>query len=199
MPAGRYVVMDGSGKAVGSETFRCAAGPAGWRWFSEIETSVPEPHREIVDFVTTLSWRPVRLRVETGDHALVANVRDGRLVGSRDGEPFDLDFGAETEIDYLSPVFNAVTANRLGETREIEVLYLEPVTIEPVHMRQRYERLEEDAVGTAVGTFDAVRWRYTALPSEWTRELWVAGDVVVRYDGVFELEEYEAGRGPVPR
>lgn len=198
MPAGRYAVMDGAGSVVGTESFRCAAGPAGWRWFSEIQTSVPAPHREIVDLVTTLDWRPVRVRIETGAHALLAEVRDGHLVGSRDSEPLDLDFGPQTEIDYLSPVFNAVTANRLTETREIEVVYLRPVTIEPVTMRQRYERLGREAVRTPVGTFDAVRWRYTAIDSGWSSDLWVAGDVVVRYDGVFELEEYEPGRGAVP-
>lgn len=199
MPAGRYVVMDGDGNAVGSEAFRCAAGPAGWRWFSEIETSVPDPHGEVVDLVTTLEWRPVRVRIETGGHALVAEVRGDRLIGSLDGDPVDLEFDSETEVDYFSPVFNAVTANRLGTSREIDVVYLEPVTIEPVRTRQSYERIADEPVRTPVGTFDAVRWRYTSLASGWTGDLWVAGDVVVRFDDLFELEEYEPGRGPVPR
>jgi len=200
MPAGRYVVMDGKGTAVGTESFRCAPGPAGWRWFSEIETSEPEPHREIVDLVTTLEWRPLRLRIETGLHALMAEVRGDRLVGSRDGEPLDLEFGAEHELDYLSPVFNAVTANRLGRNADIEVVYLDPVTISPRAMGQRYELLGEGPVRTPVGTFEARRWRYTALPSGWTRELWVAGEIVVAYDDLFALEEYDPGpRGPFPR
>jgi hypothetical protein len=191
--------MDGAGTPVGHEAFRCAAGPAGWRWFSEIETSVPEPHREVVDFVTTHGWRPLRLRIDTGSHALEAEVRGERLVGRRDDDPVDLPFGDETELDYLSPVFNAVTANRLGRTAEIDVVFLDPVTIEPRPVRQRYELLGEDAVETPVGTFDARRWRYTALPSGWSRELWVAGDIVVEYRDVFELAEYEPGRGPIPR
>jgi hypothetical protein len=30
--------------------------------------------------------------------------------------------------------------------------------------------------------------------------MWLAGDVIVRYEGVFELDEYEPGAtGPVPR
>ncbi len=54
-------------------------------------------------------------------------------------------------------------------------------------------------IATPVGTFSATRWRYTALSSGWTRDLWVAGDVVVAYDGLFALEWYEAGAsGPRP-
>jgi len=44
-----------------------------------------------------------------------------------------------------------------------------------------------------------VRWRYTALSSGWSRDLWIAGDVVVRHDGLYELESYEPGAsGPLP-
>lgn len=200
MPVGRYRVMDGEGRAVGIEEFRCAPGPAGWRYFSDIETSEPEPHRERVDFVVDGEWRPVRLVVQTGSHSLVLEAAGDALVGERDGEAIDLPFGPEMEIDYLSPAFNAVTANRLTGTTEIEVVYLEPVTCQPVPMGQRYELLEaEDRVETPVGTFAAARWRYTALPTGWTRTIWVAEDVVVAYPGVFELEVYEAGsRGPFP-
>lgn len=34
----------------------------------------------------------------------------------------------------------------------------------------------------------------------WTRSLWVAGDLVVSYEGLFELAAYEPGQsGPFPR
>lgn len=200
MPVGRYRVMDGEGRVVGAEDFRCAPGPAGWRYFADIETSDPEPHREQVDYVVDGSWRPLRLTVETGSHSLVLRTSGDALVGERDGEPLEIPFGPEMEIDYLSPCFNAVTANRLGSTRDIEVVYLEPVTCEPVLARQRYELVEpEDAVRTPVGEFQASRWRYSALPDGWTGQLWVAGDVVVSFERLFELEAYEPGsRGPFP-
>jgi hypothetical protein len=60
-------------------------------------------------------------------------------------------------------------------------------------MRQRYERLGSDDVETPVGTFASTRWRYTALASGWTSELWVAAAVVVRYDRAFELLSYDPG------
>ena len=43
------------------------------------------------------------------------------------------------------------------------------------------------------GRFAATRWRFTALDSGWTGDLWVAGDVVVAYEGLFTMETYEAG------
>jgi hypothetical protein len=199
MPIGRYRVLDGEGIAVGTEEFRSAPGPAGWRYVASITTTVPEPHGELVDLVVDRSWRPVRLRIDTGAHQLLASPRGDRLTGVLDGEPLDVGFGPEIELDYLSPSFNAVTARRLGRTAEIDVVYLEPVTCRPAPVRQRYELLGEEVVGTPVGRFRADRWRYTSLDSGWSGLLWVAGDVVVRFENLFELEEYQSGEsGPVP-
>lgn len=199
MPAGRYTVMDGDGNPVGTEDFRCAPGPMGWRYFSDIRTSDPEPHREIVDLAVDAAWRPVRTRVDTGSHEILLTTETDRLAGFRDRAPIEIAFGPEIHLDYLSPCFDAVTANRLSGTSEIEVVYLEAVTCEPRMERQRYELFGDEEVTTPVGRFAARRWRYTVLPTGWTRDLWVAGDVVVRYEGLFEMESYEPGAsGPVP-
>jgi hypothetical protein len=199
MPAGVYRVLDGRGRPVGTESFRCAPGPAGWRYVSDIETSDPEPHAERVDLVVDGSWRPVRAVIETGSHDLALSVREGALHAVRDGTPVELPFGPQFQLDYLSPCFNAVTANHLKRSAEIDVLYFEPVTCEPVPERQRYELLGTEEVATPVGRFVAERWRYAQPRSGFVAELWVAGDVVVAYEGLFELVEYEAGAsGPVP-
>jgi hypothetical protein len=199
VPQGRYVVMDGDGNAVGTEDFRCAPGPAGWRYFSEISTREPSPHDEIVDLVVDGSWRPMRVRIATSSHDVVLTAGGGALRGSLDGEPVIAPWGPDWHVDYLSPAFNAVTANRLEHTSDIEVVYLEPVTCTPTEERQRYELVGDEDVATPVGGFSARRWRYTALSTGWSRELWVAGDVIVRYEGLFELLEYEAGAsGPRP-
>ena len=72
------------------------------------------------------------------------------------------------------------------------------MTLEPTPTRQRYELLRRELVGTRSGTFLATRWRYTALTTGWTSDLWVADDVVVR-DRAFELISYEPGAsGPFP-
>jgi hypothetical protein len=199
MPVGRYVVMDGEGHPVGTEEFRCAPGPAGWRYFSRIETILPEPHAEVVDLAVDGSWRPVRLRIDTTSHRLDLLAEAERLVGRRDNHSLDIPFGPATELDYLSPCFNAVTASRLDRSADIDVVYVEPFTLEHVSERQRYEMGPEEGVDTPVGRFRARRWRYTSLSSGWTATFWLAGDVVVAYDGLYALEGYESGpRGPFP-
>jgi hypothetical protein len=197
VPTGSYVIVD-EGRRVGTETFRCAPGPMGWRYVSEIETSLPAPHRETVDLVADASWRPVRMRVATGEHELLLQ-RDGvRLVGHRDGEELELDLD-DRELDYLSPAFNAVTATRYGHTAEFDVWFFDPVTIEPRPMRQRYEHRGEEDVDTPAGRFRSIRWGYAALDTGFESEFWTAGEVVVRYAGYLQLETYEPGAtGPRP-
>jgi hypothetical protein len=200
MPIGRYTVMDGDGRPMGTEEFRCAPGVAGWRYASEIRTDDPEPHREVVDLVVDADWRPVRTRIDTGAHSLLLEADGVRgLVGVRDGESIETPWDPETHLDYLSPAYNAVTANRLSATTEIDVVFLDAYTCVPSMERQRYEDGGVERVRTPVGGFEARRWRYTALSSGWSRDLWVAGDVVVAYDGLFSLESYEPGAsGPAP-
>ena len=197
MPTGTYALVGADGRRFGTEEFRCAPGPMGWRYASEIETQDPVPHRETVDLVADAAWRPVRMRVETGEHSLLLR-RDGdRLVGRRDADPLELDLG-DRELDYLSPAFNAVTASRYGRTAEFDVWFFDPVTIAPRPMRQRYEHRGEEIVDTTAGRFRAIRWGYEAIDTGFTSEFWTAGEVVVRYTGYLELERYEAGASGPP-
>jgi hypothetical protein len=193
MPAGRYTVMDGEGNVVGKEEFRCAPGPAGWRYFSEVQTADPHQHREIVDLAVDAAWRPVRTRIDTGAHTILLQASGDRLAGYRDRAPVETPWGPDLHLDYLSPAYNAVTARRLTADAEIEVVYLEAFTCEPRIEHQRYELVEDEQVETPVGRFAARRWRYTALATGWSRDLWVAGDVVVAYKGLFELSWYDPG------
>ena len=199
MPSGRYAVRGRHGDVVGTEDFKCAPGPMGWRYFSEIERDEPTPHRETVDVVVDTDWRIVRTRIETGSHSIVLEAGDGALRGIRDGERIEIAYGPEWHLDYLTPAMNAVTAQRLTETSEIDVVYLQPVTLEPVPTRQRYELVRREVVETDVGKYVATKWHYTALATGWESDLWVADDVVMRYDRAFELISYDAGAtGPVP-
>ena len=146
-------VMDGDGNAVGTEDFRCAPGPAGWRYFSEISTREPSPHQEIVDLVVDRSWNPVRVKIATGSHDLLLTAEGDALRGSLDGDVVTAPWGPAWHVDYLSPAFNAVTANRLDGTTEIDVIYLEPVMCTPTEERQRYELIGDEEVTTPVGRF----------------------------------------------
>jgi hypothetical protein len=207
MPAGTYHVIAADGSVEATEDFRCAPGPMGWRYFSEVDTSEPVPHHETIDVAVDASWRPVRLRVDSGDHQLLLEADGDRLAGWRDGEPIETPWHPEMHLDYLSPAFNAITCRRLTATTEIEVVFVDPYTLEPHVVRQRYEFHGDEETETPVGTFAAARWTYTALEDDgssgqepgWTSELWCAQDVVVRYDRLFRLERYEAGAsGPRP-
>ena len=204
MPFGRYTVLD-DGEPVGTEEFRSAPGPMGWRSFSQVQTSDPSPHAETLDFAVDAAWRLARVRIDTGEHDLLLEPAQGGdvLQGFRDRRPIEIGFGPDVHLDYFTPTTNAITTHRLAGTAEIDVVYLEPVTLEPSRVRQRYELVGDERVGTPVGAFDATRWRFTALDSgqgsDWTSELWVAGDIVVRYERLFELEWLDPGAsGPRP-
>jgi hypothetical protein len=193
VPVGRYAVFGDDGVRVGTEEFRCAPGPMGWRYFSDIQTADPSPHVETFDVVVDSDWRPVRIRIDTGDHHIMLEPHGGSLEGGRDGERIDLPWEPDRHLDYLTPATNLITTRCLTETAEIDVVFVAPVTLEPTLERQRYELRGDEDIDTPVGRFAATRWTYTSLDDGWTSDLWVAGDVVVRYDRLFELEWYEAG------
>ncbi len=197
MPAGRYAVFGDRGVRVGTEEFRCAPGPMGWRYFSDIQTTDPTPHVETFDVVVDADWRPVRIRVDTGDHHILLEPHGDALEGVRNGVTIRPPWEPDRHLDYFTPATNLITTRRLTGTTEIDVVYLAPVTLEPTLVRQRYELQGDEVVDTPVGRFAATRWTYASINSGWTSDLWVAGDVVVRYDRLFELEWYDPGaNGP---
>jgi hypothetical protein len=199
MPAGAYSVLASDGSVEGTEDFRCAPGPMGWRYFSEVDTAEPVPHHETIDVAVDADWRPVRLRIDSGAHHILLEADGDRLSGFRDRLPIETPWHQEMHLDYLSPAFNAITCRRLTDTTEIEVVFVDPYTLEPRVVRQRYDLRGDEEVETPAGTFDATRWTYTELDGGWTSELWCAQDVVVRYERLFRLERYEAGAsGPRP-
>jgi hypothetical protein len=193
VPAGRYAVLGEDGARVGTEEFRCAPGPMGWRYFSDIQSSDPSPHVETCDVVVDADWRPVRIRVDTGEHQILLEPHGRALGGMRDGGTIELPWEPDRHVDYLTPATNLITTRRIRDTAEIDVVYLAPLTLEPTIGRQRYELMGGEDVETPVGRFAAARWRYTSLDSGWTSDLWVARDVVVRYDRLFILEWYDPG------
>ena len=99
----------------------------------------------------------------------------------------------------MAPACDPTGRSQLGSRARITAHSWGASTLEPTLVSQRYQRKANESVDTAVGRFDATRWTYTSLDSGWTSDLWVAGDIVVRYDRLFELEWYEAGAsGPQP-
>ena len=185
------------GAPVGTETFRSAPGPMGWRYFSDIDTADPVPHREVVDVAVDADRRIARVRIDTGEHQVLLEPRGDTLVGFLDGAEVEIGYGPDVHLDYFTPATNLVTTTRLNGSAEIEVVYLAPVTLEPSRVHQRYALQGPDHVDTPAGRFAATRWTFTDLDSGWSADLWVAGDTVVAYDQLFELTWYEAGASGV--
>ena len=193
MPAGRYAVLGDDGARVGTEEFRCAPGPMGWRYFSDIQTTDPAPHVETIDVVVDGDWRPVRLRIDTGRARHPAGAARRRAHGRPDGVAIELPWEPDRHLDYFTPATNLITTRRLTDTTEIDVVYLAPVTLEPTLERQRYELIGDEEVETPVGRFAATRWRSRRSPTAGRPICGWPDDVVVRYDRLFELEWYEPG------
>jgi hypothetical protein len=189
MPTGRYTVLGDDGAPAGTEDFRCAPGPMGWRYFSDIQTD----HHEIVDVAVDRDWRVARVRIDTGDHDILLEPRGDTLAGYRDRLEIEIPYGPDTHLDYFTPATNAITCRRLDRTAEIDVVYLQPRTLDPFEVRQRYELHGPEEITTPAGRFRATRWTFTTLDSGWTADLWIAGDTVVKYDNLFTLEGYEPG------
>lgn len=193
MPLGRYRVTDGAGAPVGTEEFRCAPGPMGWRYFSQISADDPERPDATVDIVVDAAWRPVRARIEIGAHSILVTAEPTRLTGFLDREPIEIPWGPRTELAYASPGFDAVTLRHREEADEFDVVVLDTLTCAPRRERRRCAPLGDGAVDTPVGRFAARRWRLDTPGAEGTRELWCAGDVVVHEDGRYELATYDPG------
>jgi hypothetical protein len=196
MPSGRYVVLGHDGETVGSEDFRCAPGPAGWRYFSDVKTVEPSPHDAVVDIAVDSSWRPVRLRIETGAHTLLLQMEGDLLTGYRDGAQFERPWDSDMYLSYGSPAFDAIACRRHDASAEIETMTIAPLTLEIGRTTERYELVGVEQVETKAGVFDAMRWR-VASEDLAPADLWCAEDVVVRFAGRYELTAYEAGASGV--
>ncbi len=178
MPSGRYAVRGRSGDVVGTEDFRCAPGPMGWRYFSEIQREEPTPHREIVDVVVDAAWGIVRARIETG----TARDRPGaarRLARRGSGRRGYRDRLGPRHAPRL-PDAGVQRDHRAAPGRHGRDRRRLPGTGDASSRpwsRQRYELLGgRPSSTTPVGPIrEPTRWRYTALESGWTSELWVAG------------------------
>jgi hypothetical protein len=195
MPSGLYRLFDVDGAAIGTEQFRCAPGPMGWRYFSTVQDARGVTN---VDLSVDASWRPVRVRIQTPEHHLLVSARAGQFVGILDDEDLELPFDQATRtIDYPSPCFPLVTALRLGSTAEIDAVSFDLETLSGQAEHHRYEAGDSEEVATPVGRFSARAWRHIAPRPRFSRALWIAGDVIIAGDGL-ELAAYDpGGRGPI--
>ena len=184
MPSGLYRLSDG-----GTEQFRCAPGPMGWRYFSTVQDARGATN---VDLSVDSSWRPVRVRIQTPEHHLLLSARASVL----DDE--QLDVSLTGDVDFMSPCFPLATVRRLDGSGEIDTIVIDGETLQLSVEQHRFEMGADEEIATPVGRFVARAYRHIAPRSHFSRALWIAGDVVVAGDGL-ELAAYDpGGAGPRP-
>ena len=190
MPSGLYRRFDDGGAPAGTEQFRAAPGPMGWRYFSTVQDARGATN---VDLSVDAAWHPVRVRVQTPQHHLLLTARGSIL----DDEHLEISFDPETlTVDFASPCFRLATARRLGGSGEIDVIVIDGETSRVSREHHRFEADDDEEITTPVGRFVARGWRHVTPHS--SRALWIAGDVVLAGDGL-ELVAYDpGGQGPRP-
>ncbi len=209
--SGEWKIMNGKKTPVGSERWRLEETPPQIIWNSTIDRNSPFPHKEELRLKAT----PRNWKIETLEILSIGNGRREKFQAMREGtslqggincdgdeKRFSIPMSDSTEIDYLSPVFNTVTFHRLrlrrGESREIEAIYISPVStkhsFEPRLLRQSYQRLKDENVSVPAGNFpSAKRYVYKNLESGWTGNVWTDNlETVLRYESFVELLEYSS-------
>jgi len=179
VPAGSYRLL----RRNGIETFRCAPGPAGWRYFA---TASFELGSERIDVTVDAAWDPVRVMIETAAHQLVISRRGAVL----DGAPVEADLAAQ--IEHPSPAFSIVLANRLTEPGAHDTLVIDPATLAISRESRLIESIGDEVVATPCGKFAARTFARDG------NRFSIARDICVAAPGV-ELATYEAlSNGPHP-
>src|SRR5918999_1340951 len=96
---------------------------------------------ESVDVAVDARWRIARFRVETAEHRLLLEPRNGVLAGVHDDEHLEVSWGPDDHLDYLTPATNLITCRRLGASADIGVVYVDAFSLKASRERQRYELL----------------------------------------------------------
>ena len=125
------------------------------------------------------AWSPVSLtlRVEQEGHVLnsTQRVAGDRWVAEIDNAgqvaSYELPFSNKHEVDFGSTLFNSVTLLRarlpVGASRDLDVIFVQPDSLVPAAVKQRYECLVEEKVQVQAGSYRALKYQLT-LPAEAT-------------------------------
>lgn len=175
MPSGRYG-LSGHDGPLGVEQFRCAAGPAGWRYVATRTDPDGRPAGTL-DLTVDAAWRVVRLYATAGEAELRAGVAGPDAVWRR-GED-DERTTAAAGFTGTSPAFAVVTARLLaldvGVTARVRLVRLSEA-LGALTVDEGWARTP-DARGVE-------RWETADLATGERRVVHLAGDLVVDATGV---------------
>jgi hypothetical protein len=186
-----------------------------WKMFSEGDAIIirsrivregPPPYQENLRLALDPSWGyrslVIILQGEEGKGRTYEGSAQGarwraRVTTTEGGlERWEFAWDAKRELDYRTPLFNGLTIKRLdlgiGESAEVDTIFMEPETYAPREVGQRYTRQQDDHLEVAAGRFHAPRYAYESPCSGATGEVWTdLRDTVLRFDEWFELVKYE--------
>jgi Putative glycolipid-binding len=207
---GKWAISDGNVEVVGSEAWRLKEEDEAIEWTSTISRKTPFPHVErLLVRVLPRKWdiRSIEIVSQSEDgleEFFRGFVEKGMFrfeIQNQNGlQSNSIQVNADTEYDYLSPIFNTVTFHRLrlrrGQSKEITPLFIDPVSLKGsfnLHqVKQRYTRVEDQDLKVSAGQFSkAKHYRYENLESGWTSTIRTDHlETVLRYERVYELVEY---------
>ena len=215
--SGEWKLVNGGSTPVGTEKWRLDETATTLSYNSVIMKKTPFPHKEELHVtVAARSWETQKIEISSAPDN-PAEQPSERFEGTRKNGSFEIAtshgdnkehtsiaVSDSTEFDYLSPIFNTVTFHRLRlrrrETREIETLYIFPVSqTESFRTRiveQRYQRLDDEPLSVPAGRFPQAKlYVYKNLVTGWTGNIWTDNlETVLRYEKFCELLSYHHAR-----
>ncbi|WP_016910633.1 hypothetical protein [Streptomyces xiaopingdaonensis] len=197
MPRGRYSLHDIHDRTpLGDEHFQCAAGPTGWRYFSQTTATTGE-HLGSTDLTVDALGRPVRLQLRYGDWQVRGAALEG-VTWVRSG-PAGTDATEHNVPAHAfggpSPAFLVALTRLLrpvpeaGATRVRLVTFTTPVLAPRTH-DQSWAMLKSESHATDNGPLIVDTYRAADLETGEQHTVHLAGDVVLAAPGI-ELEDLE--------
>lgn len=149
---GVYEIFAEDGRTViGTESWKLHATAHGISGKSLIQLSAPAPQTRHMRFSLTHGWRwtDLSIRIEGGPQLMLGfdgGKATGHFRGASGLRQIEEPWQPWYEIDYNSPLFNAITIARMGlatgESERLRVYYLDNDTLLPTWMEQIYTRAE---------------------------------------------------------
>ncbi len=190
---GIYQAYDPRGNAMADERWQAWPAENGCRRLdSEITRIAPFPDPRIesltVQLDECLGWRSLAVYTRSGAREAGARFPPGMAhLCWRDAtgvEEQAFSWRSESEIDYNSPLFNMVTIWRsalvAGESREVDAIHLDAVTLRPRRIRLKYSHIGAETRATRFGTRQLDHYEL-AFGGSGSSHLWCDCDGVI-YD-----------------
>ncbi|RMI30235.1 hypothetical protein [Streptomyces triticirhizae] len=203
MPQGRYSISDPEdGTPLGEERFRCAPGPAGWRYTGELTAPDGAPRLD-TDLTLDALGRQLRVELRAGGWQLRGGALDGLTWVRMDAAGTTADEGNARAAAFSgpSPGFLVAVARllRLGRDPEAErpgSARVRLVTVTPPALATRtrdesWTHLGSETHPTDSGPLIVDAYEVADLETGERHTVHLAGDVVLAAPGV-ELEELDS-------